>query len=155
VTRKLLLALVTLTGVVTLLLVVLVVAELIHRFVPQSVSNTAGSVRVTAAFLTTGLGVPAGKVEKGEDLLGALKREVLEETGWVVNIYPSYFQSVYVEHPEHSFVYHMYHLKTMDPIEVTIQPYEHQMYRWVTPTEALRMELVDDLDKCIEMYYFS
>lgn len=102
-------------------------------------------------------GVPAGKVEAGENLESALKREVFEETGLAIgnSLLPEYFKSVYVVHPEHSFVYHMYRLEIADPINVVIQLYEHQSCCWVEPAEALKMELVDDLDACIEMRYFA
>ncbi len=101
-------------------------------------------------------GVPAGKVDNGEELVPALVREVFEETG--VSIGPGeleYFQSVYVEHPEHHFVYHMYHLAMVDFPDVVTSEYEHQRYQWVSPKDALKLDLVDDLDTCIHMYYFT
>jgi hypothetical protein len=34
-----------------------------------------------------------------------------------------------------------------------ISPLEHQAFHWATPTEALAMDLVHDLDECIRMFY--
>jgi 8-oxo-dGTP diphosphatase len=101
-------------------------------------------------------GVPAGKVNAGEDLGSALLREVFEETDVHIDMNDvRFFTSVYTKHPEHSFVYHMYHLKSSTRPVITLSPTEHQAYRWVSPTNALAMNLVDDLDTCIEMFYFS
>lgn len=47
----------------------------------------------------------------------------------------------------------MYNLKLPKAIQIKIEPYEHQAYRWVTPSEALGMNPVDDLPQCIDMYY--
>jgi len=100
-------------------------------------------------------GVPAGKVEKGELLHGAMTREIAEETGLYMPLHNlQYFKKVYVMHPEHNFVYHMFHADA--PVsfkEVVINNYEHKGFRWAFPNETVKMNLVMDLDQCIEMFY--
>lgn len=99
-------------------------------------------------------GVPAGKMEKHESQLQALRREILEETGQSIQRKPKFFKSVFVIHPEHSFIYHMYHLILDENTQIKTNQHEHQNYCWAKPTEALKMHLVDDLDTCIKMFYF-
>lgn len=101
-------------------------------------------------------GVPAGKVDADENLMDALAREVFEETGVQINTANvQRFKSVYAQHPEHAFTYHMYHLQLTKKPEIQLSPKEHQAFKWVSPRDALTMPLVDDLDTCITMFYFQ
>jgi 8-oxo-dGTP pyrophosphatase MutT (NUDIX family) len=101
-------------------------------------------------------GVPAGKVEFNEKLEDAIIREVLEETGLtIIKSDLNYFDKVYVWHPEHSFIYHMYYMSTSSSLNVKISPEEHQAFKWVDPNTALTMNLIDDEDECIRMFYSS
>ena len=99
-------------------------------------------------------GVPAGKVDPGETPVVAMLREIREETGLVMD--PDaveYLTRVFVRYPDYDFTYHMFRAVVSDDTEVTINPGEHKSFRWVTPTEALAMDLIRDLDACIKMYY--
>jgi len=101
-------------------------------------------------------GVPAGKSNSSEDTIVALVREIFEETGCTAKQQElDFFRSVYVTHPEHQFIYHIFHHRLKKKPTVSINPQEHQEYLWTSPREALNMNLVDDLDTCIKMYYFS
>ena len=102
-------------------------------------------------------GVPAGKADVNEPPLAALTREVFEETGLRIDAKAvNFLQSVYAVHPEHAFVYHMYQIKLAGAQPgIILSESEHQDYRWVRPSDALDMELVDDLDTCIKMFYSS
>jgi 8-oxo-dGTP pyrophosphatase MutT (NUDIX family) len=101
-------------------------------------------------------GLPAGKIDRGENKYEALKREVKEETGLDI-IYHGlkYFGQVYVKYPEYNFIYHMFETNLKGDLSIRINNEEHKGYKWVTPQQALQMNLIRDLDKCIEMFYFN
>jgi len=54
-------------------------------------------------------GVPAGKVDRGEDLKTALVREVKQETGLQV-VSPNFVGKVYVRYPDYDFTYFIYYV---------------------------------------------
>jgi len=99
-------------------------------------------------------GVPGGKIDGGESELGAMVREIREETG--LKLSPAqleYLTTVYVKYPEYHFVYHMFRVKLDKREPVKISTYEHKDYRWVSPGNALKLNLVRELDRCIKMFY--
>jgi 8-oxo-dGTP diphosphatase len=100
--------------------------------------------------------LPAGKIDRGENKYEALKREVKEETGLDITYHGlKYFRQVYVKYPEYDFIYHMFETNLRDEPNIRINNEEHKGYKWVTPQQALQMNLIRDLDKCIEMFYFN
>lgn len=101
-------------------------------------------------------GVPAGKTIDGEEVPDAVLREVEEETGLCLPRGEiKYFKKVYVRYPRYDFVYHIFHSKLDDDVmhRVKINDGEHKSFRWVTPSEALEMPLIGDLDSCIKLFY--
>jgi 8-oxo-dGTP pyrophosphatase MutT (NUDIX family) len=60
---------------------------------------------------------------------------------------------VFVRDGGNDVYYHMFSCELATRPEIRINPHEHQGYRWVTPHEALKMDLIHDLDECIKMYY--
>lgn len=100
--------------------------------------------------------VPGGKVEKNEPLLQATIRETLEETGYdLSNEKIEFKQTLYVKYSEKSqFLYHIFYIKLADPIaNVKIDWKEHKGFTWVTPKDAIKMNMIHDLDYCLEILY--
>ena len=100
-------------------------------------------------------GVPAGKVEEGEALFGAITRELAEEVAHRVGKEAElrYFGKVYVRFSTKDFVYHMFHLPFADKPAIKLDPKEHKSFKWVTPQKALEMDLIEDEDSCIKLFY--
>lgn len=99
-------------------------------------------------------GLPAGKVDLGESVGQAMVREIKEETG--LNILPSqlkYLDSLFVRNEGRDFLYHSFVVHFSKMPDIVINPAEHQKYIWVTPAEAVKMNLVHDLADCINMHY--
>jgi 8-oxo-dGTP pyrophosphatase MutT (NUDIX family) len=100
-------------------------------------------------------GVPAGKVHKDDtSLTSALAREVFEETGLSLDESKfKYFDKYYVKYPDIHFLYHVFSCSLDNVPEISHNPDEHKDYKWVTPKEALSMDLIQDEDFCIKNYY--
>ena len=99
-------------------------------------------------------GVPGGKVEYGETLKNALKREVLEETG--LNLVRTYWGPVQeaVMSPEFYKDAHFILLNFIaltEDTEVALND-EAQRYVWVTPEGALNYDLNAPTRVLLEFY---
>jgi 8-oxo-dGTP diphosphatase len=99
-------------------------------------------------------GVPAGKVENNENILDAMVREIEEETTFkILKNNLDFIKTVFVEYPEYGFVFHMYKFKLKDYFEVKINEKDHKSFKWVSPKEALTIDLIPDLGSCIKLAY--
>lgn len=99
-------------------------------------------------------GAPAGKVDEGEELLETMVREIVEETGLIIPQQKiSYFGKFYVKYPEFDFNYHIFSTLLDEQPIVTINRKEHKEHRWMTPEDALKIQLVPDMDACIKEFY--
>ena len=93
-------------------------------------------------------------VEVGETRDEAVQRELREEAGLVVTGNPPTFsRTVFVRYPGYDFIYHIYLLHLDREYQVKIARGEHKDFKWVSPAEALNMELIPDLDICIKLCY--
>lgn len=99
-------------------------------------------------------GVPAGKMDDGEDSLSAIYRELEEETGHKpVKDSITFHSKLFVRYPEFDFIYHIFHLKVQNELTITINEEEHKEYLWVSPTDAMSMNLIGGEDECIKLFY--
>lgn len=95
-------------------------------------------------------GIPTGKVESKESDMGAMIRELFEETGILVSAGNVRFARFYhVVTLETSFHYSVYVAEFSSVPTVRIDPREHTAFAWVTPQEAHQIVLVPDLDACL------
>jgi mutator protein MutT len=102
-------------------------------------------------------GIPGGKVEKNETPLQAVIRETKEETGLdISNYFIETLKPVFIEYDEKNhFVYRAFRTQLQgDPSSVRINFSEHKGFTWVSPTDALKMDLLQDEDVCIRKDYF-
>ena len=99
-------------------------------------------------------GIPSGKVDENEKLEETLVREVFEETG--INILAEnskYHGELYVRFDDYDFVYHLYHIGIGSRPKVKTNPKEHKSYKWISPNKTLDLDLIEDLDGCLEIIY--
>ena len=101
-------------------------------------------------------GIPGGKLQKGEPIIDAIIREVFEETGFNFEKEKIRFTGkLYIRAPNFDFEYHMvtYEDEIKNPGDVKINFNEHKGFTWVTPKDALKMELITDEDTCFEIVF--
>jgi 8-oxo-dGTP pyrophosphatase MutT (NUDIX family) len=101
-------------------------------------------------------GIPGGKLDSGEMLIDAIIREVFEETGFRLDKEKvQYIGMVYIKVPNFDFEYHMidYIEPIKNPGDVKINFKEHKGFTWVTPKDALKMDLITDEDICFEIVF--
>lgn len=99
-------------------------------------------------------GVPAGKVDAGEDIWTTVRREIEEET-WLQDLDIQYFAKTYVKYPEYDFHYHMFHVKLTEEPSITTNPKEHKWHIRKHPHEVILMDnLIEDEDVCVKMFYW-
>ncbi len=95
---------------------------------------------------------PAGKMDDGEDIHGAIRRETEEETGVLLKD-PKHFKKLFVRFPDYDFIYHIFHEVLDELPEVSINPGEHKDFQWVEPAKTLGLPLMMDEDACIKMFF--
>ena len=99
-------------------------------------------------------GIPAGKVEQGESSDEAIVRELKEETGIELLKYDvEHIGQLDIEYEALIVEFIVFYKKFDDAPSIKLDPNEHTTHRWITPTEALRLDnLMLDVDKIIEEF---
>ncbi|MCX6819163.1 MAG: NUDIX hydrolase [Candidatus Aenigmarchaeota archaeon] len=99
-------------------------------------------------------GIPTGKIKSNEIPEKAILRELREETGIKLKKDKiRYFRKVYVRCPEYDFIYHIFHASLPEKADIKIRASEHTDFKWITPKEAINLQLVPDLYDCIMLFY--
>jgi 8-oxo-dGTP diphosphatase len=96
-------------------------------------------------------GIPGGKLERGENALQAVVREIQEETGLKLSSL-KHHSTVYIRYPEVDFIYHMFGDEMEEYPAVVFDAEEHSEYQWMTLDEALKLPLIRGEDECIFLY---
>jgi 8-oxo-dGTP pyrophosphatase MutT (NUDIX family) len=102
--------------------------------------------------------VPGGKMEKGETEIQGAIRETFEETGVKLNPKKVVFiEKTYVRfsNPDFEFTYTYFRcvLDGKDKPKIVLNKTEHTEYKWITPKDALKEDLMQDEDYCIKRAY--
>lgn len=99
---------------------------------------------------------PGGKIDKGETESEAAVREIFEETG--IKMDPAHIRLVersFVRFKDMDFMYtfYIYRIDSLHRPDVKLNPGEHSAYLWVSPKDALELDLMQDEDYCIKKAY--
>jgi len=100
-------------------------------------------------------GLPAGKVYKGEEITDAIVREIKEETGLTMSKNDvTFLWRLYIKYPTYDSIFNVFKTSTNEK-HIVINNEEHQNFKWVSPTEALGMPLIGDLDEGIKLFLLN
>ena len=84
-------------------------------------------------------GIPAGKLEPGEDSRAAVIRETFEEAGILIDGPDlDYLGKLYIVDAIH-YIFHIYRKPLLRRPAITLKRDEHTESLWLTPSEALRL----------------
>lgn len=96
--------------------------------------------------------IPGGKVEDGESLTDALKREISEESGVRINSSNVFYLIENVESSINKHFIKLVFIVDSDKSDkITLNPEEHDEYKWITLNEINKYDLVDYVAECFSM----
>jgi 8-oxo-dGTP diphosphatase len=105
-------------------------------------------------------GVPGGKLEANEKPSEAAQREIFEETNLsipVTNL--NFIMQLFVRvKPNFDYELHVYRtILNQNPssLNIVIDLNEHAEFKWVTPAEALKLDLIYGERELIQHIYYS
>jgi 8-oxo-dGTP pyrophosphatase MutT (NUDIX family) len=101
-------------------------------------------------------GLPAGKVDPGEDNKTAVLRELFEETGYRATDTEIEHLGDYDFGPsDKHYTFATYRLRLQAPYEMVIEDAAHAEYRWVTAEECYALpDLVPDFHELLKIIGF-
>jgi 8-oxo-dGTP diphosphatase len=101
-------------------------------------------------------GIPGGKLNPNENIIEATIREVFEETGFRLESEKiKYMGKLYIIVHNFHFEYHMFdYIEPIpNPDQVRINFKEHKGFSWITPKDALKMDLITDEATCFTVTF--
>jgi 8-oxo-dGTP pyrophosphatase MutT (NUDIX family) len=106
--------------------------------------------RQQGKFYENTWGCPAGKISAEETSKDAVIREVYEETGILIDSKKLVFiEKLYDRYPDFDFNYFLFKYGLSEKPDVKLRIKENSEYKWLTPEDALKMNLILDEDYCI------
>lgn len=92
---------------------------------------------------------PGGGVDAGETPEQAIVRELMEEVSIIIPLERMLHKKTYYVRKDKDFIYHVFMTNLDSHPKVKLDD-DHVQYRWVTPREALSLNLIADEDGCIK-----
>lgn len=98
-------------------------------------------------------GVPAGKLEKGEEARAAIVREVYEEVGFKIDdVNLVEMGKLYIRLPQMDYVFHLFKKQFLTYPVIDLGLAEHLEAKWVTPQEARLLPLIPGGREALQFY---
>ena len=98
--------------------------------------------------------IPGGKLERGENPLDAVVRELQEEAG--LRLAPDQFEHIaklYVRKPYSDHIFHIFRARLPNLPAVKLTSDEHEEALWVTIDEALELQLIPGGKEALGYYH--
>ena len=100
-------------------------------------------------------GLPAGKVEQGEEDQVALLRELKEETGYLASENELEHLLDFNFGQDNKYTFAAYRIKLARPHELILEDAAHADFKWVTATECYAMpNLIPDFHELLRLVGF-
>lgn len=97
--------------------------------------------------------LPSGKVEPGETLIGALKREVKEETGLAIKTVQAYLGSFDYQSGSGKPTRQFNYSAKIFPGKLKLSPMEHDTYQWIGPEKKDVLDISEAVSKVLGTFW--
>lgn len=96
--------------------------------------------------------IPGGTLKDGEDPADGAIRETKEESGIELSHPKLFFQKANVDTGKNKQFVTLVFRASCSSTEVTLNPEEHQEYKWIRPEEISDYKVVNYMEDCIAAY---